>query len=174
MWLWPKPRCQWQDCERRQGKGRCDSSTRNGRSVRFPTSSWAFMLVLALVSVVSTVEAFGVGMVGVHLGGETLGSRLFMVVEEEEEEVLGDGDLDSPGTVIEDLSWRVAKLRLEEANRKRFLKARPRYLPYDECRKWVEAWNRWDSEQDWYVLLVKRQITILSLLSPSLTLQSIV
>jgi hypothetical protein len=66
-----------------------------------------------------------------------------------EEERVGDGDLDRPGKVIQDLSWRVAKLRLEEQNRRRFLKARPRYLPYDECRKWVQAWNRWENEQDW-------------------------
>ena len=50
---------------------------------------------------------------------------------------------------IEDLSWRVAKLRLEEENKRRFLKSGPRFLPYDECRKWVKAWNRWDCEDDW-------------------------
>lgn len=68
-------------------------------------------------------------------------------------EGIGDGDLDSAagGNLLKDLSWRVAKLRLEEENRRRFLKAKPRYLPYDECRKWVQAWNRWDNEQDWYV-----------------------
>ena len=52
-------------------------------------------------------------------------------------------------SVIPDLSWRVAKLRLEEANTRRFLKSKPRFLPYEECRKWVQAWNRWDSEEDW-------------------------
>lgn len=50
---------------------------------------------------------------------------------------------------IPDLSWRVEKLRLEEANTRRFLKSKPRFLPYDECRKWVAAWNRWDSEEEW-------------------------
>lgn len=55
-------------------------------------------------------------------------------------------DFPSP---IEDLSWRVEKLRLEEANTRRFLKAGPRFLPYEECRKWVQAWDRWDSEDDW-------------------------
>lgn len=48
-----------------------------------------------------------------------------------------------------DLVWRVEKLRLEEANTKRFLKAGPRFLPYNECRKWVQAWNRWETEEDW-------------------------
>lgn len=51
--------------------------------------------------------------------------------------------------VLDDLSWRVEKLRLEEANTKRFLKAGPRFLPYEECCKWVQAWNRWDNEEDW-------------------------
>lgn len=48
-----------------------------------------------------------------------------------------------------DLNWRVEKLRLEEANTRRFLKAGPRFLPYDECTKWVQAWNRWESEEEW-------------------------
>jgi hypothetical protein len=54
------------------------------------------------------------------------------------------------GVVIEDLNWRVQKLRLEEANTRRFLKAGPRFLPYEECRKWVQAWgNRWQSASEW-------------------------
>ena len=68
------------------------------------------------------------------------------------------------GVVIEDLSWRVEKLRLEEANKRRFLKAGPRFLPYDECKKWVQAWgNRWTSAQEWCVCLepASKQTTIL-------------
>mmetsp|Transcript_7716 Transcript_7716/g.16087 ORF Transcript_7716/g.16087 Transcript_7716/m.16087 type:complete len:217 (-) Transcript_7716:98-748(-) len=61
----------------------------------------------------------------------------------------GDGDLDAPSEAIDDLAWRVAKLRLEEENTRRFLRAGPRFLPYEECRKWVAAWNRWDTEEDW-------------------------
>jgi hypothetical protein len=54
------------------------------------------------------------------------------------------------GVVIEDLNWRVEKLRLEEANTRRFLKAGPRFLPYNECRKWVQAWGqRWSSSKEW-------------------------
>ena len=56
---------------------------------------------------------------------------------------------DSSAVTLDDLSWRVEKLRLEEANTRRFLKSGPRFLPYEECRKWVQAWNRWDSEKDW-------------------------
>lgn len=61
----------------------------------------------------------------------------------------GEADLQVAGVMIEDLSWRIERLRLEEQNRQRFLKARPRFLPYEECRKWVQAFNRWSSEKEW-------------------------
>ena len=66
--------------------------------------------------------------------------------EQEFGEIVGD---DAGGVLVEDLLWRVERLRLEEQNTKRFLKAGPRFLPYDECRKWVQAWSRWDCEDDW-------------------------
>lgn len=66
--------------------------------------------------------------------------------EQEFDEIVGE---DAGGVLVEDLLWRVERLRLEEQNTKRFLKAGPRFLPYDECRKWVQAWNRWDCEDDW-------------------------
>jgi len=54
------------------------------------------------------------------------------------------------GVVLEDLSWRVEKLRLEEANKRRFLKSGPRFLPYGECQKWVHAWGeRWANAGEW-------------------------
>ena len=65
------------------------------------------------------------------------------------EDELGEGDLDTPSVMLDDLNWRVEKLRLEEQNIQRFLKSGPRHLPYEECRKWVQAWNRWDTEDDW-------------------------
>ena len=59
------------------------------------------------------------------------------------------------GVVIEDLNWRVEKLRLEEANTRRFLKAGPRFLPYSECCKWVQAWGqRWSSSKEWYAFVL--------------------
>ena len=61
----------------------------------------------------------------------------------------GEADLPVAGVIIDDLSWRIERLRLEEQNRQRFLKARPRFLPYEECRKWVQAFNRWSSEKEW-------------------------
>lgn len=66
----------------------------------------------------------------------------------EELEEIGD-ELDTSGVILEDLSWRVEKLRLEEQNTRRFLKSKPRFLPYDECRRWVQAWSRWSSAKDW-------------------------
>lgn len=55
-----------------------------------------------------------------------------------------------PGVVyMPDLAWRVEKLRLEEQNQQRFLKALPRFLPYTECRKWVQAFGRWKTREDW-------------------------
>lgn len=75
------------------------------------------------------------------------------MVKDGEETLFGDEfeneDDDSSGSIIEDLGWRVAKLKLEEANTQRFLKAKPRHLPYNECRKWVAAWHRWESEEEW-------------------------
>ena len=50
------------------------------------------------------------------------------IEEEEDEFLIGDA---GTGFVLEDLSWRVEKLRLEEANKRRFLSARPRFLPYE-------------------------------------------
>mmetsp|Transcript_21424 Transcript_21424/g.32672 ORF Transcript_21424/g.32672 Transcript_21424/m.32672 type:complete len:309 (+) Transcript_21424:121-1047(+) len=58
-------------------------------------------------------------------------------------------DDDTP-VILEDLDWRIAKLRLEEENLQRMLKSRPRKLPYEECRRWVQAWGgRWLTEDDW-------------------------
>jgi len=59
-------------------------------------------------------------------------------------------DLDTGGVLIDDLSWRVEKLRLEEQNTKRFLRAQPRFLSYEDCRRWVQGWGkRWESKEDW-------------------------
>jgi len=85
--------------------------------------------------------------------------------EEEEEDIDNDNDIDilelepvlvadvrgrPAGVVIEDLDWRVEKLRLEEANTRRFLKSGPRFLPYGECKQWVQAWGeRWKSAEEW-------------------------
>jgi hypothetical protein len=61
----------------------------------------------------------------------------------------GEEDLQNAGVRIDDLNWRVEKLRLEESNTRRFLKAKPVYLPYEECSKWVQAFGRWTTEEDW-------------------------
>jgi hypothetical protein len=70
-----------------------------------------------------------------------------------EYEAFGEGNQDSgadAGLLLKDLYWRVEKLRLEEENTKRFLKAKPRFLPYGDCRKWVQAFGRrWTTEEEW-------------------------
>jgi hypothetical protein len=68
--------------------------------------------------------------------------------DDDDDMVLGEM-YDTGQVLLQDLSWRVEKLRLEEQNIQRFLKARPRFLPYNECRKWVQAFNRWQTEDDW-------------------------
>lgn len=114
-------------------------------------------------------DGVGSGVFGVGVGRSSVDKGLAMTIEdaegeydeeeEEEEEadfltIGGEKDFDgshpdTPSVVLEDLSWRVEKLRLEESNTKRFLKARPAFLPYEECRKWVAAWNRWESKEEW-------------------------
>jgi len=78
-----------------------------------------------------------------------LHNHVLSVLKEEEAEGEFGEDLDTGSVLIEDLSWRVEKLRLEEQNRERFLKSKPRFLPYEECRKWVQAFGRWKTEEDW-------------------------
>ena len=48
------------------------------------------------------------------------------------------------------LHIRVARMRLEEEHTRRFLKSRPAKLPYEVCKKWVQAQNMWHSKEDWY------------------------
>lgn len=60
---------------------------------------------------------------------------------------LPEGELDKKRTrrtdeskneVIEDLSWRVAKARLEEENKRRILRRKPLKLPYAVSQKWIQ------------------------------------
>ena len=44
----------------------------------------------------------------------------------------------SSNTAIDDLSWRVDKVRLEEANTKRFIKRKPIKMSYRESQKWIQ------------------------------------
>ncbi|CAB9513997.1 expressed unknown protein [Seminavis robusta] len=78
---------------------------------------------------------------------------LLMTAESDDEgdthDDFGEDDLPSAGVVFDDLNWRVEKLKLEEANTRRLLKSKPRFLPYDECSKWVQAFGRWETEEDW-------------------------
>lgn len=101
------------------------------------------------------VESLGLGLVvtrraGINRQTLVLARASSMNDSNEEEEEFVDEELGDKAIIMEDLSWRVEKLRLEEQNTKRFLKAKPRFLPYEECRKWVQAWGqRWQTEEDW-------------------------
>ena len=62
-----------------------------------------------------------------------------------------DGNDNTDSYVLIDLTWRVVKFKSEEEKTNRFLRSKPRYLPYSACRKLVSAWTRWLSETECYV-----------------------
>lgn len=107
----------------------------------FPRS-WLLLLYVTCLGIMSSAEGFSAGL----LVGKT--NRSSMICRKM---VDADGQQqgDKENRPMNDLDWRVAKLKLEEANTRRFLKAKPRYLPYVECRKWVKAFGRWKSEDEW-------------------------
>ena len=119
-------------------------------------SKWMLLVVIAIALVCdSTVEGF---VIGQRLGNEPSGYKCWHAGtlaaasnggEKDSFDDFGEEDLEGPGVMLEDLNWRVEKLRLEEANTRRFLKAKPRFLPYDECAKWVQAFGRWRTKEDW-------------------------
>lgn len=47
-------------------------------------------------------------------------------------------DAEDGNGILDDLSWRVAKARLEDANTRRFLKSRPYKLPYATSQRWIQ------------------------------------
>ena len=57
--------------------------------------------------------------------------------------------MDDDEIFLNDLSWRAAKIKLEEQNTQSFLKRRPRKLPYLEARKWVQANWAPDSKEEY-------------------------
>lgn len=136
----------------------CDNSRRFcGR--RFPPKIAPLLLAVALSNILTLADAFFYNTSPQHISFR-MNTRLndYKDIQggdgscdgDSGEDIWGgDGDLDAPSEAIDDLAWRVAKLRLEEENTRRFLRAGPRFLPYEECRKWVAAWNRWDTEEDW-------------------------
>jgi hypothetical protein len=60
----------------------------------------------------------------------------------------------SDDSVLNELSWRVAKIRLEEANTRSFLKRRPVKLPYLDARRWVQANLGAETEHEFRDLVV--------------------
>ena len=159
--------------ESKGGKGRLASGGSDG-SAQMPVgriASWIFVVYALCVTVATKtqgVEGFasrGTGLQAfrqVYLGDKILGRieiALSMVDKgnnnddsksQQSFDDFGEDDVGSGGaSMLEDLDWRVNKLRLEEANTRRFLKSGPRFLPYEECCKWVQAFGRWHSKEDW-------------------------
>ena len=50
----------------------------------------------------------------------------------------------------ESLQIRIARMRLEEGNKRRFLKSRAAKLSYEQCKQWAQAQNMWSSKDEWY------------------------
>ena len=102
---------------------------------------------------VGRVEGFaGINFVQRDASARRIRSVTFRRLSREEQGGEGESfgeDLDTGSIMLDDLNWRVEKLRLEEQNTQRFLKSMPRFLPYEECRKWVQAFGRWKTKQDW-------------------------
>eukprot|EP01082_Thalassiosira_pseudonana_P005896 g5614.t1 g5614 contig2:913544-914167(+) len=61
----------------------------------------------------------------------------------EESDVPTSNNSNQTDTVhIDELNWRLAKLRLEESYTKRILSRKPIKLPYEQSRKWIQRnWN---------------------------------
>jgi hypothetical protein len=152
MWLWSKYLSGWEDIQPSERSRRYCKGTWNRGALA--TLIWLFYCCLTLSSTV--VHSFTTRIVLRHvkkLDDGSYGSNLGNLCMSDSGNYFHDDEFpqdDEGCEVLEDLNWRVVKLRLEEENTKRFLKSKPRYLPYDECRKWVSAWNRWSSEKEWY------------------------
>ena len=120
-------------------------------------SSLLLLLLLHLLSGIPTAACFTVCSASAEQRQRSIVvGKMNKLNENENREDISDDDTSIgdnggvSGVVLEDLSWRVEKLRLEEQNKKRFLKARARFLPYEECRRWVQAWGkRWKTANDW-------------------------
>jgi hypothetical protein len=55
--------------------------------------------------------------------------------------------------MLDDLSWRAAKIRLEEANTQQFLKRKPVKLPYLVARQWVQSNLGADTKEEFHDLV---------------------
>ncbi|KAJ1447660.1 hypothetical protein M885DRAFT_591249 [Pelagophyceae sp. CCMP2097] len=60
------------------------------------------------------------------------------------------GAEDAAGSRSDDDLWRLEKARLVHDYEKAVLKRRPRYLPFQECRKWVQAMCLWSTAEEWH------------------------
>ena len=146
--------------QRRQRSGRYNAGF--GHRIGF-VLAFAIMVTVCLVRQVQGFGALGGGGIrrssgSARSGGyacvggycrRTAAATTYRMLVDDSEEEIGD-DSDTSGILLDDLSWRVEKLRLEERNKERFLKAGPRFLPYAQCQRWVQAWGRrWENEEEW-------------------------
>lgn len=171
VWIWTKYSCRWSDQEQHQDIRSYPSSSRDsklkiclGSSVSSsnlifkPKNFFIFFVLMTSSSTNGFMHS--ISQVRVHLRSSIYFDHLARDYDEFRNDTIrnspiyrNDTDIieyleDTP-FVSDDLTWRVEKIRLEEQNTNHFLKSGPRFLPYEECRNWVRAWNRWDNEYDW-------------------------
>jgi len=70
--------------------------------------------------------------------------------EEDQPRNGSSNNVEESAAAWESLHIRVARMRLEEVNKKRFLQSRPSKLSYDKCKQWAQAQNMWHSREEWY------------------------
>jgi len=59
----------------------------------------------------------------------------------------------SSSVVSNDLDWRITKVKLEEEHTKSFLRSKPRKLPYEDSRRWVQANLGPDTKEEFFDLV---------------------
>lgn len=65
----------------------------------------------------------------------------------------GSGDGGDQAEQLGELSWRAAKVKLEDANTRSFLKRKPLKLKYEDARKWVQANLGPDNKEEFFDLV---------------------
>lgn len=66
-----------------------------------------------------------------------------------------EGDDDDETDINEGAKWdslqiRVARMRLEEENKIRFMRSKPSKLSYKDSKEWAQMQNMWECSDDWY------------------------
>ena len=61
-----------------------------------------------------------------------------------------NNDVTWENDAMESLQIQIERLRLEEQNTRRFLKAKPAKLSYEQCKKWAQHQNMFDTKEEWF------------------------